>query len=155
MATSVGRMGELNQDAFAMLQGLGLPPANAGQLSINGITYPLEDRWVLTPEEQSVIGTAIAAYNQTIAALAQQYDVAFVDIHAYFDILATEGIALSDGSTVTAEYATGGGFSLDGVHPAPRGYALVANQFVDAINAKYGSNLPGVNPLDFTGLYIN
>jgi hypothetical protein len=44
---------------------------------------------------------------------------------------------------------------LDGVHPSPRGYAIVANAFIAAINAKYGSNLPGVNPLDYTGLYIN
>jgi lysophospholipase L1-like esterase len=138
-----------------MLQGLGLPPANAGQLSVNGITYPLEDQWVLTPEEQLVVETAITAFNQTIAALAQQYDVALVDVNAYLNIVATDGIPLSDGSTVTAEYATGGGFSLDGFHPSPRGYALVANQFIEAINQKYGSNLPGVNPLDFTGLYIN
>jgi lysophospholipase L1-like esterase len=148
-------IGDLNEDAFAMLQGLGLPPANAGQLSVNGITYPLEDQWVLTPEEQLVVETAITAFNQTIAALAQQYDVALVDVNAYLNIVATDGIPLSDGSTVTAEYATGGGFSLDGFHPSPRGYALVANQFIEAINQKYGSNLPGVNPLDFTGLYIN
>ncbi len=144
----------LNQDAFTMLQNLGLPAESAGQLAINGVTYPLEDKWVLTPEEQSAIANATVAYNQTISALAQQYDLAFVDANSYLNLVAEEGVPLSDGSVVTAEFARGGGFSLDGVHPAPRGYALVANQFVLAINAKYGSNLPGVDPLDFTGLYI-
>ena len=123
--------------------------------SINGVAVPLADQWVLTPEEQEAIATAIAAYNQTIAALAAQYDIALIDMNSYLDVVDQLGVQLSDGSTVTSTYGTGGGFSLDGVHPSPRGYALIANQFVEAINAKYGSNLPGVDPLDFTGLYVN
>jgi lysophospholipase L1-like esterase len=35
--------------------------------------------------------------------------------------------------------------SLDGVHPSPKGYAQIANKFLEAINAKYGSNFKGVN----------
>ncbi len=147
-------IGELNEDAFAMLQGLGVAPAEAGLLSINGITFPLEDQWVLTPEEQQAVTVATEAYNQTIAALATQYDLALVDINAYYTLVDSNGVVLGDGSTATTTYGTGGVFSLDGVHPSPRGYALVANQFIAAINAKFGSNLPGVDPLDFTGLYI-
>jgi len=147
---------QLNETAFATLQQLGLPAANAGQLAVNGITFPLEDQWILTPTEQDAVSTALAAYNQTIEALAMQYDVAFVDVNSYLsNVIAADGAPLADGSLVTDTYATGGGFSLDGVHPSPRGYALLANLFTDAINAKYGSNLPAVNPLDFTGLYIN
>lgn len=123
--------------------------------SINGVAVPLADKWVLTPEEQLSVNTALTAYNANIAALAAQYDVALVDANAFLSVIATSGFPLADGSSVTATYATGGGFSLDGVHPSPRGYALLANLFVEAINEKYGSNLPGVNPLDFTGLYIN
>ncbi|MGB5172848.1 G-D-S-L family lipolytic protein [Eudoraea sp.] len=122
--------------------------------SINGVAVPLADKWVLTPEEQQIATQAAAAYNQTIEALAQKYDVAFVDAKGLLDEVNETGITLSDGSIVTSDYATGGGFSLDGIHPAPRGYALVANEMIEAINAKYGSNLPGVEPLDFTGLYI-
>ncbi len=122
--------------------------------SINGVAVPLEDRWVLTPEEQLAIETATTAYNQTIEALATQYDVALVDVNTYQNEIATQGAPLGDGSVVTDDFATGGGFSLDGVHPAPRGAALLTNAIVQAINAKYGSNLPGVDPLDYTGLYI-
>lgn len=122
--------------------------------SINGVAVPLADQWVLTPEEQMAVATAQVSYNQTIAALAQVYDVALVDANAFLTTFAETGFPLSDGSTVRATYGTGGGFSLDGVHPSPRGYALLANLMVEAINAKYGSNLPGVNPLDFTGLYL-
>lgn len=122
--------------------------------SINGVAVPLADQWVLTPEEQDAITTAQAAYNQTIASLAAQYDLAFVDASAFLDEIAVDGVTLSDGSVVTATYGTGGGFSLDGVHPSPRGSALLANLFIETINSKYGSNLPGVEPLDYTGLYI-
>ncbi len=123
--------------------------------SINGVAIPLADQWVLTPEEQEAIATALSAYNQTIEALAAQYDLALIDCNTFLREVAENGFQLSDGSVLTDAFATGGGFSLDGVHPSPRGYALAANLFINAINAKYGSNLPEVEPLDFTGLYVN
>ncbi len=123
--------------------------------SINGVAIPLADQWVLTPEEQDAVDAALQSYNQTIAALAAQYDLAFIDANAFVEEVSESGFMLSDGSVVTATFGTGGGFSLDGVHPSPRGYALIANLFIEVINEKYGSNLPGVEPLDYTGLYIN
>ena len=123
--------------------------------SIIGVAIPLEDKWVLTPEEQESVIAATTAYNQTIAALAQAYDLAFVDIDAFYDLVEAEGIQLADGSVVTDTYAVGGGFSLDGIHPTPRGSALIANEFIKAIEAKYGAVLPKVDPLAYTGLYIN
>ncbi len=127
----------------------------ADPTSINGVGVPLADNWVLTPEEQETANAAVVAFNQVIAGLATSYDIALVDTNTFFIEFNESGFPLSDGSTVTADFGTGGGFSLDGVHPSPRGYAILANLFVEAINAKYGSNLPGVNPIDFTGLYIN
>jgi len=123
--------------------------------SINGVAVPLADEWVLTPEEQATVETALMAYNQTIAGLATAYDLAFVDANALLNELKENGFQQADGSVVDATFATGGGFSLDGVHPSPRGYAIIANAFVAAINTKYNSNLPDVNPLDYTGLYID
>jgi hypothetical protein len=60
------------------------------------------------------------------------------------DKLVSGGIT-ANGYTVTSAYVTGGAFSLDGVHPSPRGYALIANKFIEAINMTYGSNLKGVD----------
>ena len=153
--TSQNVIATLNEDAFAFLQGLGVDPATAGQLAVNGVTWPLEDQWVLTPDEQDTANTALMAYNQSIEQLATNYDLAFVDANSLLAEINENGFPLADGSVVTGVFATGGGFSLDGVHPSPRGYAILANAFADAIDEKYGSNLPGVNPLDFTGLYIN
>ena len=127
----------------------------ADPTSINGVAVPLADNWVLTPEEQATANAALQAYNQVIAQFATAYDLAFVDTNSFFAEFNVTGFPLADGSTVTSTFGTGGGFSLDGVHPSPRGYAIIANLFAEAINAKYGSTLPGVNPLDYTGLYIN
>ena len=152
---SANVIGTVNTDAATNLVLQGLSPELAGQFSVEGVSLPLSDRWVLTPQEQEVASNAVTAYNQSIAALAAAYDLALVDANGFLASVIDTGVPLSDGSTVTGDFAVGGGFSLDGVHPSPRGYALLANLFVDAINAKYGSNLPGVDPLDYTGLYVN
>lgn len=122
---------------------------------INGVSVPLGDEWVLTPEEQEAVQTATTAYNQNIAALAQGYDLAFVDMESFYTRLISEGIPLADGSLVTSTYATGGAFSLDGVNPTPRGYALIANEFITSMESKFGAVLPKIDPLDYKGLYIN
>ena len=146
----------LNETAFATLQSLGVPAATAGQLSVNGVTFPMEDQWVLTPTEQAAVINATATFNATIAQLADVYGLGFVDANAVLQQSASEGgIPLSDGSTVTAEFATGGGFSLDGVHLSPRGYALMANAFIATIEETYSAELPEIDPLEYKGLYIN
>ncbi len=123
--------------------------------SINGVAVPLADQWVLTPEEQLAVATATQSYNQTIEALASQYGLAFFDADAFYNSIIEVGVTLPDGSKLTGTYGTGGGFSLDGIHPSPRGSALLANQFILAIESKYGAALPEVDPLEYTGLYIN
>lgn len=121
---------------------------------INGVSVPLADKWVLTPQEQTAVSAARTVYNQTIENFATQYDLAFFDADALMQQMLTTGIT-ENGITSTAVYATGGGFSLDGVHPSPRGYSIIANGMIDAINAKYGSNLPKVNVGNYKGLYLN
>jgi phospholipase/lecithinase/hemolysin len=122
---------------------------------INGVSVPLEDKWVLTPQEQAEISTATQAINAGIAQVAQAYGLPLVDTYGFFNGLIANGVTLADGSKITAKYGSGGGFSLDGVHPTPRGYALISNLFINAINSTYKSNLPAVNPLDYKGLYVN
>ena len=53
--------------------------------------------------------------------------------------LASGGI--TDGKfTVTSSLVTGGVFSLDGVHPNPRGYALLSNLIMKTLDSTYGTN---------------
>ena len=115
---------------------------------VNGVSVPLADNWVLSKEEVQEVKVATDAYNASIQAIANAKGLAFVDANALQNQIAAGGITANN-FTVTSAYVTGGGFSLDGVHPSPRGYALIANKFLEAINATYGSNFKGVN----IGLY--
>jgi len=46
---------------------------------------------------------------------------------------------------VNGDYASGGFFSLDGIHPCSTGYAVVANRAAGVINAKYGTSIPAID----------
>ncbi|WP_310557652.1 G-D-S-L family lipolytic protein [Flavobacterium sp.] len=122
--------------------GLGFAPPSP--LDKFGITYPLQDKHVLIPTEVLELKTATDAYNAKIKAVATAKGLAFLDANALMTQIANGGIP-SNGFTVTGAFITGGGFSTDGVHPSPRGYALIANKFIEAINKTYGSNLKGVD----------
>ena len=119
------------------IDGVSSPSPSLSQL---GVTFPLPDRYVLLPSEVSEIQTATEAYNATIQAAATANNLAYVDAKEVMRKL-TEGGITANGFTLTANFVTGGAFSLDGIHPSPRGYALIANEFIKAINAKYGSNM--------------
>ncbi len=119
---------------------------------INGVSVPLADNWVLCKQEINELKTATDSYNAAITAIAASKGLAFVDANALLTQVATGGITANN-YTVTSAYVTGGGFSLDGVHPSPRGYALISNYFIQAINATYGSNFKGVSLRDYRILY--
>lgn len=108
-----------------------------------GVTFPMQDSATLTASEVALVKAATDAYNAKILSVATAKGLAFVDANALMTQISTGGIA-ANGFTVTGVYITGGGFSTDGVHPSPRGYALIANKFIEAINKKYASNLKGV-----------
>ncbi len=109
-----------------------------------GVSYPMADSTVLTASETAQVITATDAFNATIQGLATAKGLAFVDANTFLSQVANGGIS-ANAFTMTSTYVTGNAFSLDGVHPSPRGYALIANKFMEAINATYGSNLKAVD----------
>ena len=142
----------LNEAYAAFLISQNVPPEQAGQLALNGITYPLEDKWVLTAAEQALVEVATDAYNVAIAAAAIQKGLGFVDAKGLLEELSTNGVS-SNGFVLTGEYVLGGAFSLDGIHLNARGYAFLANEFLKAIDETYGSNFEDANALVDIGDY--
>lgn len=145
-------IGTVNSDFFAFLQSQGLSPEVAGQFSVEGITYPLGDTWVLIPGEQDEIKTATDNFNSTISGAANGAGLAFVDINAIFHKMSTTGYPDGD-FILTSDLVIGGAVSLDGIHPTSRGYALIANEFMKAIDATYGSNFEASGNLLNVGYY--
>jgi len=109
-----------------------------------GTAKPIPGNYHLTAAEIQKISDATTSYNTTIKTAAQSNGLAFVDASSRLKELATTGITL-DGISFSSALVTGGAFSLDGVHPATRGYAIIANDFISAINSTYGASIPKVN----------
>lgn len=121
-------------------------------LSVNGVAIALADKWVLTPQEQNEIALATQAYNESISAAATANGLALVDLNSILVEASTTGIAFDD-YTLNTDLVFGGLVSLDGVHLTARGYALMANSFLKAIDATYGSNFEASGNLAKAGDY--
>ncbi|GEN75742.1 G-D-S-L family lipolytic protein [Chryseobacterium hagamense] len=121
-------------------------------LNVYGISYPLQNQHILTKTEAATVKTAVDAYNSSIKGLADAYGLAFVDANKKMVELNGQSGISWDGVKYSAKFVTGGTFSLDGVHLTGRGYALIANEFIKAINDKYKSTLPQVNPNNYSGV---
>ena len=96
---------------------------------------PIPSTLVLDDTEQGLVRTATTAFNSAITAKANEKGLAIFDANAFFTRVAASGI-ITNGVAKNASFITGNLFSLDGVHPTPRGYAVVANEVLKAINAK-------------------
>jgi lysophospholipase L1-like esterase len=103
---------------------------------------PLTDSGFLTASEVTQVQTTIDQYNSAITQEVAAVGGILVDIHSYFQ-------TLQSGITINNYHATtgflGGLFSLDGVHPTNTGYALIANQFIGALNSNAKTNIAEVN----------
>jgi hypothetical protein len=115
-----------------------------------GSQVPIPGKYVLDYTEVAKIKNATDAFNQVIFEVAQQKDLAFADMASLLGSLSS-GLTF-DGLTFTTTFVTGGAFSLDGIHLTPQGNAVVANGFIGAINAKYGSTIPPVNVASYPGV---
>ncbi|MFD0931626.1 G-D-S-L family lipolytic protein [Psychroflexus salinarum] len=126
---------------LGLLQQGGSPTPAQAQLVLGAVSG-IDDKDALDSSELQAITTARLSYNATIQGLAQANGLAFVDADGLLQDV-SQGVSFP-GGVITSDFVTGGGFSLDGVHLTPRGYALVANETLRAINLTYGSNLPEV-----------
>jgi hypothetical protein len=112
---------------------------------------PIDNQYVLDANEVALTQDYVKSYNTTIKSVAASKGLAVFDAYAYLNQVKTTGLEL-DGIPFTSAYISGGLFSLDGVHLTPRGYAIIADQFIEAINSKYNSNIPLASVSSYTGL---
>ena len=139
--------------------------------ALRGISVPLSDEFVLTFAESAAAVLAAATYNGVISAVVGNTPgVELLDIQPIFaDVAGLEEEQAQDlGLTPAAQAAADGEqgivyegvlllpdfsptgiFSTDGIHPNPRGHAIVANELIDLINTSFGSNIPRTNSTIF------
>jgi hypothetical protein len=126
-----------------LAMGIGVPAA------VGGTNMPLADSDVLSAAEVATITNRVAALNGIIAQAAADYGAALVDVNGFFNGIVANGYPVGAGIVLTTDFLTGGVFSYDGVHPTPVAYAVVANLFIDAINARFGDNIAPVDLIPF------
>ena len=125
----------------------------------NGISYPMANKWVLTATEKAKVASATNAFNASIRSIAATKNLAVADMNSIMTQLVS-GLKIETGQIYTANYFSGSAteglvlFSLDGVHPNARGYAVIANEIIKVINRHYHANLPLHNPSYFPGINI-
>jgi len=127
---------------------------------LNGISVPLgwtpastagadvSDAFLLIPSEITEIKNRINAFNTAIGYYALSFygdPVILVDLYSAYKAVKA-GTASYKGSTLSASIAPPFGiFSLDGVHPNARGNGYLANLYINAINARWKSEIPTID----------
>jgi lysophospholipase L1-like esterase len=104
---------------------------------------PISDAGVLTAAEVVQVQTQVTAFNQVITAQASAAGATLVDTNGLIEKVATQGYTIG-GYTGTNAFLNGF-FSLDGIHPTNTGYAVIANGFIDTMNAAFKTSIPDVN----------
>jgi lysophospholipase L1-like esterase len=147
LANLLGQLRQATSDDLIVLPAssvLGSVPDPSNPLGVVGVSIPLENQWVLTTTEQARVAAAGAAYNAVIRGLAAANELGYGDMKSALADVAANG-APYNGGVLESTYGSGGAFSLDGVHPTPRGYAFTANTIIDVINTTYNASVPKVD----------
>lgn len=138
---------------------IGSAPAGVpAPFNVYGVTYPLQDQHVLIAPEIAEVNEATANFNNSIRAIAQSKGLAVADMNAILNRLVS-GLRTEDGQIYTADYFSTNRlnttlFSLDGIHPNARGYAVIANEVIKVINDHYNAKLPLVSAGNYPGATV-
>ncbi|RAU84375.1 SGNH/GDSL hydrolase family protein [Pontibacter arcticus] len=108
---------------------------------------PWPSALIVDATELKAIEDATKTFNDFIKAQATAKSLAIFDANAYFTSI--QGGFSSYGVAYSPAFITGNLFSLDGVHPTPRGYAFIANEMIKSINAKYSAKLQTVDETQY------
>ncbi|MDN3670946.1 hypothetical protein QWY93_16635 [Echinicola jeungdonensis] len=149
---SIRQSKESDKTVLALSQTLGMPSSQNPQ-GIRGLTFPVEDRFILIPDEQKEIMAKINSFNSYIEAAVNSNSDRLVMVDAAQLVeQATAGNLNAGGVSLTNSIIPPtGGISLDGIHPNGRGNAFLTNLIIENINSKWNANIPRVNPNAYVG----
>jgi lysophospholipase L1-like esterase len=115
---------------------------------------PWPNALILDPSEIAIANTAVTDFNvkisETVALLnTQTIPSCLVNINSAFNEFIAGKIV--NGINFKTTYVSGGLFSLDGVHPSNQAHGIIANEFINAINTKFGAHIPLVDVSSIPG----
>ncbi|HUR00350.1 MAG TPA: SGNH/GDSL hydrolase family protein [Gemmatimonadaceae bacterium] len=107
---------------------------------------PAAADFILTPADITFINNLIDAMNAHISELANSHSWAYLDLNASLGQFVAVRSHFSLSTFLSCTRPFGQYISLDGVHPNADGAQMIANAAADALNAKYGFEIP-TNPV--------
>ena len=125
-------------------------PLDSVKCNQMGSIFPFRNEFVLTLAELNEIQNRIDLFNAAIRQKATAYGFAIVETGAFYDKLSS-GFTYN-GASLSATFVSGGAFSLDGIHLNSRGNALLANEFIKAINKTFTAKIPFINALNYNAI---
>ncbi|MFN0201197.1 MAG: hypothetical protein ACKVTZ_06740 [Bacteroidia bacterium] len=111
----------------------------------------LSDSVVISVTEGALLQQYITEYNLIIQRLAQEYELAVMDMNLVCKKLRQNQMMIN-GKSMSSAYLTGGFYSLDGWTTTPQGNALLTYETIKAINAKYKASIPLPDVMSFSGI---
>ncbi len=134
--------------ALGLLQGQPAPPPYvwpsscplpAPGLLPPGVLLPC----VFTASDAATVRATVDSYNAAITQQSAQFGATLVDVKSLLAQVSANGY--KTGGYCLNTGLLGGIFSLDGIHPTNTGYAIIANQFIDTMDANLNLKLKDVH----------
>ncbi len=164
---SFGITFSLGPNGFVAISASGLPkkltasefvlfsvPQDSLRLAGWGSRVPIPNKYVLDAGEIAIAQQAIASFNASIDSLAANRNIGVVDIRGILASIRQSGLYISGLGTFSSAFITGGFFSYDGVNPSSRGHAIIANEWIRKINARFAASIPSVPVGSVAGIPI-
>ncbi|AEA43305.1 lipase [Fluviicola taffensis] len=123
-------------------------PLDSVKCNLMGSAFPFRDEFVLTLDELTAIRARIAEYNAVITNIATAHNLAIARTNDLVNTL-QKGMVYN-GITLSAKFVSGGAYSLDGIHFNAKGNAIIANEFIRALNVKYKAQIPSLNAVNYS-----
>lgn len=119
-----------------------------------GSQKPIPPFYVLDAEEIGIVNDAVEMFNSVIDQSATSMGLPVVDLFGLTQQLTKEEGVVYDNVRLTSRMVTGNFYSIDGLNPTPMGNAVIANHFIEAINAAYNASIPQVIVPDYPAVVL-
>jgi lysophospholipase L1-like esterase len=100
--------------------------------------------FILTAADTAFVDNVIRTMNDHISSAASSHGWAYLDLNTSLAAFVAQKTKFSLNNFLTCTRPFGQYISLDGIHPTADGQQAIANAAADALNAKYGFEIPKV-----------
>jgi len=125
-------------------------PLDSVKCEFMGSINPIPARYVVSDNELAALRDLLRGYNYFITQFAMDKGLTIVDLHGLYQRL--ESGLVVNGVEFSPTFVSGGFFSLDGLNPSYRGAAIIANTFIEVMNAEYRASVPTVSVVSQPGI---